>query len=125
MRSTNMSTKQTPQISARPWIACKAHEDEKGQPYFEIEEEEAHEYEMASYTSIYSATGSTVVNAHDLFTFRGSDAQHIVKCVNIHDELVEALQSAYDRSNDESDYQYRQNLEKLINRAKEVSNANN
>ena len=79
-------------ITPTPWIACKSHEDEKGLPYFDIEPEEKHEYDDAPYTSIYGSDGETVVNAHDLFTFRHNNAQHICKCVNLHEALVKALE---------------------------------
>lgn len=70
------------------WKPCRDGEDFDG-PYFEIEDEDRVEFEARPFTSIRSSSG-TVAAAHDLFTFRGADAEFIALAHNLMPQLLEA-----------------------------------
>lgn len=78
----------------------RSHEGIDG-PYFDIDEDERAEYEAHPFTSILAADGSTVVTAHDCFTFQPGDAEHICACWNACEginpeavpEMLEALEA--------------------------------
>lgn len=73
-----------------PWKPLRSHEDSSG-PMFDIEPSERAEYDAKPFVKIEAADGSTVCTAHDLFEFAPGVAEQIVRAVNSHDALVQAL----------------------------------
>ena len=81
-----------------PWRACRSGEDFSG-PFYPLDDDEKAEFEAKPLTSIEAADGTTVFNAHDLFTFKNNaDAELIAaapetyeRCVKLEDLLARII----------------------------------